>query len=82
MAVGMITIPAGAASASTACSATSININSPPGVEPSSWASGHSHVTGKHYVKSINSLRVWTWWADNDNGSVDKTDTYFGIQQC
>lgn len=82
MTAGIVILPAGAATASTGCSAVSININSTAGGEPSSWASGRSHVTGKHYVSSINSLKVWTWNADNDNGKTDKTDTYFGIQQC
>ena len=81
LAAGAVAIPATSAQASTACSATSIRINATPGAENPTTVSGHSHATGKHYVRSITN-RVWYWNADNDNGRTDKWDTYFGMQQC
>ena len=74
------TVPAGA---STACNGTSIVINGNPGAESPSWATGHGHSTGNHYVGGIDSNRVWYWWADNNGGSDgDTADTYFGARQC
>ncbi len=67
---------ASSASASLACSATRVKING------SYWSSGHSHVTGSHYVHSI-SGNVWTWFSDNYGGRDGNTaDTYYGKIAC
>lgn len=74
--------PAAPAHASLACSGTAIWINGNPGAEPGSWATGHSHATGNHYVKRI-SGSTWEWWADNNGGSDgDTADTYYGTKAC
>lgn len=77
--VGGIATPA---AAHTACDATAILINSTKGGEKPSWRSGHAHLTGKHYVGGISRSKIWYWHADNDNGSTDKPDTYYGMRQC
>lgn len=81
LAAAAVAVPMTSAQASTACSASSIRINATPGAENPSTVSGHSHVTGKHYVRSITN-RIWYWNADNDNGRTDQWDTYHGMQQC
>ncbi|XBH21931.1 hypothetical protein V5R04_01510 [Jonesiaceae bacterium BS-20] len=82
VAAGMIAVPVSAANASTACDGVTIKINGTAGGEPASWAYGHSHLTGKHYVGATTSNKLWYWYADNDNGSTDKPDTYYGVRQC
>ena len=70
------------ASASMGCEAEQIRINSGPGAEPPSWAWGHSHRTGNHYVGAFED-GVWYWWADNNGGvDGDTQDTYIGAQFC
>ena len=70
------------AHASLACTATRIVINDGPGGENSSFANGHEHVTGNHYVRRIVNGR-WEWWADNDGGfDGDTFDTLYGTKQC
>ena len=78
----LVVVPTSAASASTACSGTSITINATAGGEAPRTVNGHTHATGKHYVYSISTSKLWTWWADNDNGSTDKPDSPYGIIQC
>ncbi|MDR1189224.1 MAG: hypothetical protein LBK95_17540 [Bifidobacteriaceae bacterium] len=85
LAGGVLTGTANAspAEASLACSGKGITINSNPGAESPSKATGHSHVTGNHYVRVIYSNSVWEWWADNNGGSDgDTTDTFYGTKQC
>lgn len=82
LAATTLVVPATSASASLACQAYSITINSNPGAEPPSSAAGHRHSTGNHYVKGVVNS-VWYWWADNNGGSDGDTwDTAYGIIQC
>jgi hypothetical protein len=77
-----VVVPSTAATAGTACSGTSIRINVGAGGESPSWATGHAHQTGRHYVGVI-SGNLWYWYADNDGGSNgDTTDTYYGLRSC
>jgi hypothetical protein len=73
-----------AAVANTKCSAGSIRINGNPNAEAPSYASGHSHLTGNHYVSNINGTTgLWTWRADNNGGSDGDTwDTAYGSISC
>lgn len=79
-------VPASTATASTACSGSSITINKPSGAEAASTASGHGHVTGNHYIRStaISAGKViYTWWADNSGGSDGDTwDTFYSTKTC
>lgn len=82
LATGLVLVPASTASASLGCSATSVRVNSTSGGESPSDQNGHSHVTGKHYLKTITSSKMWYWSADNDNGRTDNWDTAYGFTQC
>ena len=85
MAAGTLAIPvlgAAPAGASTSCSASWININTGSGAEAPSQAWGHSHSTGRHYIKSRSGNKL-TYWADNDGGwDGDTADTYYGVKYC
>lgn len=75
--------PVQSVQADTCCSAGIITINSGGGAEPASYAYGHTHRTGNHYVRYIYSNGVWEWWADNNGGSDgDTRDTFYGFRQC
>lgn len=79
----LIVVPATPAEASLACSGTSIQINTNPGAEAPSWATGHSHWTGNHYIYAIYMNGNWEWWADNNGGwDGDTWDTYYGLIAC
>jgi hypothetical protein len=77
-----------AAQADTRCSWSWIQINDSAGGDPMTWARGHSHNTGNHYVRdahwdAVSGQYVWNWWADNDGGSDgDTADTYYGSRWC
>ncbi|TFV45756.1 hypothetical protein E4P43_17175 [Blastococcus sp. TF02A-35] len=74
-----VLIPAGTASADMRCSFGPITINSNPGAEAPSTASGHTHSTGNHYSKGMSSSGVVTYYADNNGGSDgDTKDTLYG----
>ncbi|MFE5332436.1 hypothetical protein ACFRCG_39240 [Embleya sp. NPDC056575] len=79
--LGMAASPAGA---DTRCDmGKEILINGNPGAEDPSWAMGHSHNTGNHYLGGIDSNLVWSWWADNNGGNDGDTwDTHYGYRQC
>jgi hypothetical protein len=74
------------ASASKACNAEQITINSGGGAESPSRAWGHTHRTGNHYVKYISRSsagNIWYWYADNNGGiDGDTADTYYGSILC
>lgn len=77
-----VVVPATTAHASLACHGTSIVINSGRGAEGASYATGHRHATGNHYVDSIYGS-TWFWNADNNGGSDGDTwDTYYGAISC
>ncbi|MFG1801330.1 hypothetical protein ACGFI4_14315 [Micromonospora carbonacea] len=79
---GVVAVTDSAAHASLACSGTSIRINGGSGAEAPSYATGHSHSTGNHYVRAIIGNN-WEWWADNNGGSDgDTKDTYYGTISC
>ncbi|MBI4933834.1 MAG: hypothetical protein HY828_08150 [Actinobacteria bacterium] len=75
-------------SASTSCSVATIWINGNPGAEPGSWAKGHTHATGNHYVgyyyySSGLGRWVWVYYADNNGGEDgDTADTLYGSTTC
>lgn len=70
------------AHADTRCLADWIYINASPGGDPKQRVLGHSHNTGKHYIRSI-SNSVYEWWADNDGGQDgDSPDTFYGRIYC
>lgn len=80
--VVMVVFPTGAAVSSVPCSYSSITINSNPKAEGPTRASGHAHVTGNHYIKSMTN-NVWTFTADNNGGSDGDTwDTSYGVAAC
>ncbi len=79
---GTAVLGAGSAQASMSCTYSRIVINSGSGAEPSSFAYGHSHRTGNHYIKSSAGGR-WEYWADNNGGlDGDTPDTFYGVVQC
>lgn len=83
LALPAMLLAAPAAHASLACSGTRILINSNPGYEAPSYATGHTHTTGNHYVRVIYSDRTWEWWADGNGGfNGDEWDFYYGLIQC
>ena len=79
---GLALAPAAPASASGGCSGSLIVINGNPGAEPPSWAYGHRHRTGNHYIRARSGPYVY-WWADNNGGSDgDTRDTYHTTTYC
>lgn len=71
------------ANADTRCNYGSVWINSGGGAEAPSWANGHSHNTGNHFVGAIWSNGLWDWYADNNGGNDGDTwDTYYGSRWC
>lgn len=82
-AIGGLLLSPQAAHASLACDATRIVINDGPGGENATYANGHEHNTGNHYVRRVYPNRVWEWWADNNGGfDGDTADTLYGRIQC
>jgi hypothetical protein len=79
---GLAVAPAAPASASGGCSGSLIRINTNPGAEPPSWAYGHRHRTGNHYIR-YRSGSYLIWWADNNGGlDGDTRDTYHTTTYC
>ncbi|MGC0330545.1 hypothetical protein RKD23_003535 [Streptomyces sp. SAI-170] len=74
------------AQADTRCEWGTIRINGNPGAEAPSYASGHSHRTGNHYVGRITNTGgnlVVDWWADNNGGDDGDTwDSFYGTRIC
>lgn len=69
-------------SASTSCSYSDVHLNTNPGAEAPSWAFGHRHITGNHYILYVSGT-TWHWWADNNGGADgDTADTFFGVKTC
>lgn len=72
--------------ADTRCTTSRIQINGNPGAEAPSWADGHRHDTGNHYVGAIwyaDGPDLWDWWADNNGGNDgDTKDTYYSSRWC
>jgi hypothetical protein len=81
-AVGVSVAAGPTASASSSCSASVIRINTGGGGERASWAMGHRHRTGNHYIKR-RSGNVLHWWADNNGGlDGDTRDTAYRVRVC
>ena len=81
-AVGVSVAAGPTASASSSCSASVIRINTGAGAERASWAMGHRHRTGNHYIKR-RSGNVLHWWADNNGGlDGDTRDTPYRVRVC
>ncbi|MFI7360146.1 hypothetical protein ACIBTP_40285 [Streptomyces avidinii] len=81
---GLVMVGGGAtvAQADTRCDWSTVYINGNPGAEPGSWASGHSHRTGNHYVGAYANGLV-DWYADNNGGDDgDTKDSYYGTRAC
>ncbi|GIG26930.1 hypothetical protein [Cellulomonas denverensis] len=82
VAVAVVVLPTGAATSAVPCSYSSMIINSNPRAEGPTRASGHAHVTGNHYVRSMTN-KVWYYTADNNGGSDGDTwDTAYGVAAC
>ncbi|MFE0424034.1 hypothetical protein [Streptomyces sp. NPDC058953] len=87
--VGAVLILGGTATtaqADTRCDWGTIRINGNPGAERPSYASGHTHRTGNHYVKKVTNTGgnlVVEWWADHNGGDDGDTwDSYYGTRVC
>jgi hypothetical protein len=76
-----VLIVATPAHAGMACSGFLIDINTAPGGEAPSRATGHAHADTNHYVHHTFN-RNWVWYSDNNAGGVDGPDTYYGTIAC
>lgn len=71
------------AQADVRCGGEAITINSNAGDEPPSTETGHEHQSGNHYIVSISSTGLVTWYADGNGGfDGDQPDAYYGKLQC
>jgi hypothetical protein len=78
-----VTATSGTASASLQCWYITVFVNGTSGGsgEPYQRAKGHTHISGKHYISGgfrDAGGRTFDYSADNDNGSRDKPDSYYG----
>jgi hypothetical protein len=82
LSVAMVALPTGAAVSAVPCSYSSMTINGNPNAEGPTRASGHAHLTGNHYVRSMTN-KTWYYTADNNGGSDGDTwDTSYGVAAC
>ncbi|WP_158890345.1 hypothetical protein [Amycolatopsis anabasis] len=78
-----LVVTAAPAQADKRCSYQRIAINNNPGAEPGSYANGHKHRTGNHYILRITDGNKYHYWADNNGGrDGDTWDTFYGYKRC